>query len=164
MAVDDIKIIWDTEFQEGDFVFNTADQDLEADNTLETAVIISLFSDRRAKIDDPLPDPNNLDRRGWWGDLVSFPVPGDQIGSRLWLLNREKTLEDVLARAKQYAQEALQWLVEDGVAVKIVIETERQGEEGNDRLAIRVEIYRTDGNKEAFNFGAQWDAQKLQIN
>ncbi len=162
MAVDDIRIIWDAEFQEGDFLFDSVVQDLEADNTLETAVIISLFTDRRAKIDDSLPDPNNLDRRGWWGDLVSPVVIDDQIGSRLWLLNREKTLEDVLVKAKEYAKESLQWLIIDGAAVKLVVIAERQGEEGNDRLAIRVEIYRVGGNIEAFNFEAQWIAQGLR--
>jgi len=156
----DIRIIWDSGLQEGDFNFETGNQDLETDDSLETAVVISLFTDRRAKIDDELPDPNNPDRRGWWGDLVSPVVEGDQIGSRLWLLNREKTLETVLVRAKEYAEESLKWLLEDGVAVKVVAETERQGLVGNDRLALKVEIYKIDGTNEAYNFEAQWLAQK----
>ncbi len=160
-VVNDIRLIWDTELQEGEFVFDTDIQDLESDNTLETAIIISLFSDRRAKVDDILPDLSNPDRRGWWGDGVP-DVPNDQIGSRLWLLNREKTLENVLVRAKQYVEEALQWLLSDGVAVKVVVETERQGEEGNDRLAIRAEIYKIDGSREVFNFEAQWVAQRAK--
>ena len=38
------------------------------------------------------------------------------MGSRLWLLERSKETDDVLARAREYAIEALTWLLEDGVA------------------------------------------------
>ena len=155
----DIRITWDSDLMEGNFDFDSNIQDLESDEGLETAIIISLFSDRRANIDDILPDPSNLDRRGWWGDLASPDVEGDQIGSRLWLLNREKTLESVLVNAKKYAEESLQWLKDDGVAAKVSVETERQGTPGNDRLVIGVKIQRINGNDESFNFEAQWNAQ-----
>ena len=158
----DIRIVWDQVFQEGEFEFDSDIQDLTSDEGLETAVIISLFSDRRAKPDDPLPDPNNSDRRGWWGDLASPDVEGDQIGSRLWLLERSKTLDFVLVQAKEYAQEALQWLIEDGVAARVVAETERQNDPGEDRLALKVEIHKPDGSVIPFNFEAQWIAQGLR--
>ncbi len=158
-VVDDIRIVWDTDLNEGNFNFLTDEQDLESDNGLETAVIISLFSDRRAKKDDILPDSNSTDRRGWWGDLVSPAVEGDQIGSRLWLLNREKTLESVLIRAKEYIEEGLLWMLEDGVVAKIEVETERQGMPGNDRLVIGVKIQKIDGNEIALDFEAQWIGQ-----
>lgn len=157
----DIRISWDADLMEGDFVFDEDIQDFESDEGLETAVVISLFTDRRAKTDDILPDPDNPDLRGWWGDLVS-DVEGDQIGSRLWLLNREKTEENVLIRAKQYIREGLQWLIDDGVAVKVVASAERQGDPGNDRLVLGAEIHKIDGNKRAYNFELQWDAQRLR--
>jgi phage gp46-like protein len=100
---------------------------LAEDNTLETAVILSLFTDRQANPADVLPD-GGTDRRGWWAD--AFPVvPADQIGSRLWLLSREKQLQPVLLRAREYALEALQWLVDDGIAASVdaVAEIVRQG-------------------------------------
>lgn len=157
----DIRIVWDIGLMEGEFTFDSNIQDLESDEGLETAVIISLFSDRRAKIDDPLPDPNNSDRRGWWGDLIS-DIEDDQIGSRLWLLDREKTTESVLVRAKEYAEESLQWIIVDGVAAKVAVIAERQGTPGNDRLALGVQIFKKDGTEEALNFEAQWDAQALR--
>ena len=54
---------------------------------------------------------------------------GDHIGSRLWLLSREKQLAGVLERARHYAEEALTWLVEDGVAtaVQVTATNPRQG-------------------------------------
>ena len=91
---------------------------LVEDAGLDTAVILSLFVDRRANDDDVLPgDPS--DKRGWWAD--AFPVaPNDRVGSRLWLLSREKQLQSVLNRAQEYAQEALQWMLDDGVANSVV--------------------------------------------
>ncbi len=93
---------------------------LEADDGLETAVIISLFTDRVAAADDDLPD-NSGDRRGWWGDMALDDGKPDPIGSRLWLLARAKATTKTAARAQQYALEALQWLKDDGVAGDIEV-------------------------------------------
>ena len=136
----DIKISWDSGLMEGDFVFDSLLQDFDQDEEFQTAVLISLFSDRRANDDDVLPDPESSDRRGWWGDLAAPIIEGDQIGSKLWLLNREKTLPTVLQKAKQYAREALQWMIDDGVALTIDVEAWRQGIVGNDLLAIQIRI------------------------
>ena len=152
----DIKISWDVGLMEGDF--SIEDEDLESDDGIETAVIISLFTDRRARDDDELPDPNNPDKRGWWGDLVA-EVADDQIGSRLWLLNRAKTMPEVLVKAKEYAEESLQWLIDDQGAMKIEVEVERQGTEGNDRLALLVKIFQADGVETALKFQTKWEAQ-----
>lgn len=112
---------------------------LASDNALFRAVIVSLFTWRRANPDDDLP--GGL-RMGWWGD--SFPViEGDKIGSRLWLLSRAKMMPDTMMRAKEYAEEALKWLTDDGVATRVAVSTELQG---MDRLALNVQVYRTDGN------------------
>ena len=157
----DIRIVWDADLMEGDFSFDTSIQDLESDAGLETAVIISLFTDRRAKEDDILPDSNNPDRRGWWGDLVS-DIENDQIGSRLWLLNRQKTLESVLIKTKEYAKEALAWLIEDKVVVKIDVTVERLGPVGHDMLALLVQIHKPDRTISPFEYEAQWIAQGLR--
>jgi phage gp46-like protein len=81
--------------------------DLASESGLRSAVIISLYTDRRAEADDVLPDGTE-DRRGFWADPT--------LGSRLWLLARAKETDDVLARAREYANEALAWLLDDGVA------------------------------------------------
>lgn len=90
-----------------------------ADHGLLTGVHLSLFSDRLAESDDRLPADDG-DRRGWWGDTYP-PVPGDRIGSRLWLLHREKQTQETLNRAEEYAREALGWMVEDGIAASISV-------------------------------------------
>ncbi|NDV21012.1 hypothetical protein GO013_16515 [Pseudodesulfovibrio sp. JC047] len=128
------------------------DLQLVRDDGLKTAVILSLFVDRRAKADDVLPD-NSGDRRGWWAD--AYPeVAGDEIGSRLWLLSREKQLPSVRMRAREYAQEALDWMVGDGVAESVSVDTwwVRTGV-----LGLLVRIFRPDAPALDYKFEYLWE-------
>ena len=89
----DIALTWNNDIGAGDLCVVGAD--LLADDGLETAVLLSLFSDRRAR-EEEIP-PGQTWRRGWWGDLLADDQ--DQIGSKLWLLEREKQSPTVLVRA-----------------------------------------------------------------
>ena len=103
----DIALIW--RHAHGDIAQDG--YDLLTDDSIETAVIISLFTDRQAEPGDIIPD-GTADRRGYWGDgWRTRPI-----GSRLWLLSREKNMNSVIVRAETYAAEALQWLLDDGLA------------------------------------------------
>ena len=113
---------------------------LAEDDGLRTAVLLSLFLDRRAGTQDPLPDAGTPDRRGWVGDALAA-VPGDRIGSRLWLLRRAKASEATRLRAEAMAREALAWLVQDGVAERIAVQAELQGSPP-DRIALAVTLHR----------------------
>lgn len=116
-------------------------------NPLPRAVIISLFSWRRANPDDNAPQP-----LGWWGD--TFPtVTGDRIGSRLWLLGREKITNETLNRARDYAIEALQWLLDDGVTARIDVTSERAG---LDSAVLKIDMYRRDGTVWNLRFDNYW--------
>ena len=126
--------------------------DLQLDDGLQTSILISLFSDRRARADDVLPGADG-DRRGWWAD--AYPqIEGDQIGSRLWLLSREKELAEPLRRAKEYAEEALAWLVTDGIAarVEVITSVPRRGV-----LGLAVAVKRLDGGLENYQFDMLWE-------
>lgn len=93
---------------------------LATEEGLRTAVVVSLFTDARAGDDDRLPD-GGADRRGWWAD--TWPeFEGDNTGSHLWLLAREKQLPLVLERARRYARAALQWLIDDGIAAEVSVD------------------------------------------
>lgn len=86
---------------------------------LETAIIISLFTDREANPDDVISD-GTRDPRGWIGD-VDQPY---KVGSRMWLLDRAKQTTETLRRANDYIAEALQWLVADRVVARFDITTQ----------------------------------------
>jgi phage gp46-like protein len=99
--------------ERGDFDLTVEGGDLLGDDGTQTAVTVSLFTDRVAKPDDSLPEyfPGRAgDRRGWWGDLLEVAGRVNPIGSRLWLLFREKELPEVVSRAKEYADESLAWI------------------------------------------------------
>ncbi|MCW8918902.1 MAG: phage GP46 family protein [Gammaproteobacteria bacterium] len=113
---------------------------LAEDDGLSAAVIVSLFTDAVARPKDALPD-GSTDRRGWWGNSFVRQI-GDIEGSRLWLLSREKVSRETMARAEQYAREALRWLLDDGIARSVDVSVDRHGLDG---ISIRVVITRADG-------------------
>ena len=118
---------------------------LVLDDGLRTAILISLFSDARASVDDDLPAEGS-DRRGWWGDDYArddrSANRGGAIGSLLWLLARSKILPETLARAREAALSALSWLGEDGIARAVDIAVEVQESR---RLALSVLLDRPTG-------------------
>lgn len=128
--------------------------DLAADNGLETAVLISLFTDRFVPLEE-LPE-GETDRRGWWGDHLS-EIEGDRIGSKLWTLDRGKLNLETRNRLKDYAAEALAWMIDEGVASDVVTQaTLIRGQ----RIDLEIEIYRPDGDQIPFKF--LWDGQELK--
>lgn len=129
--------------------------DLVTGNELSTSVLISLFTDRRANKDDVLPD--GTDPRGWWSDAMD----GYQIGSRLWLLERARNLPETLRLAKDYATEALQWLVKDGIAKKVLVTAVAVGNCKN-TLGLLVEITKPDGKSLKWKYRYAWDLKQLQ--
>ena len=115
----DIALVFRPEHLDFDLVLDSGD--LLGDEGINTPVIISIFTDRLAKTGDRIPDaqPGQPgDPRGWWGDAVD-PDAG-AIGSRLWLLNREKQREETLIRARQYAAEAVDWIKEERLADEVL--------------------------------------------
>lgn len=124
---------------------------LSEDDGLETTVILSLFTDRGAEDGDPLPGARD-DRRGWWGDAYA-EIAGDKIGSRLWLLAREKETTSALARAKFYAEEALAHLVQDGIARAVNVSAQIAPDHV---LALVVEVLRSDKPPQKFRFETFW--------
>lgn len=126
----DIAIIWDDAQARGDW--STQNGDLALDNPLQTAIMVSLFTDRVApetlsNLDKSVgisaaPDAagsNHNDRRGWWGDAFAQ----EPIGSRLWQMQRVIKAEQtsVLREAEAICHEALQWLIDDGLAASVSV-------------------------------------------
>lgn len=115
---------------------------------LHRAAVISLLTWRRAGADDPLDD---AERYGWWGD--SFPSQSDdRIGSRLWLLRRRSLTAQTERDARDYAREALQWLLDDGRVTAVEISTQR----AIDRLEMRVLLTTPEGEQVPVQLDNLW--------
>ncbi|WP_414617220.1 phage GP46 family protein [Yersinia intermedia] len=118
-------------------------------DNLTRAVIISLFTWRRADPDDDSEQP-----MGWWGD--SYPtIQNDRIGSRLYLLQRTTLTSKTVELARGYLEQALAWLKDDGVVSRITINVQRRGTE---ILTAEITLYRNDGNSQLITFDDLWSA------
>jgi phage gp46-like protein len=130
--------------------------DLQCDDGLETAILISLFTDHYVSSSE-LP-AEELSQRGWWGDSVSF-IPDDTIGSKLWLLQREKITAETLQRAKSYAEQALQWLIDDNIVKSLEVSVTRSR---IDALWIEIILIRPSGERLSLRYENIWQAQTLK--
>lgn len=125
--------------------------DLATDEGLLTSVVISLFTDADVPADEQAL-AGVSERRGWWGDALA-DVVGDRIGSKLWVLARAKRIQRTLLLAQGYAQDALQWMLDDGVARSVVVTAEWVGA---DVLGLLVSIQRPDGANAQYRFERFW--------
>jgi phage gp46-like protein len=152
----DLLMVYDNTTATGDFVI--ANGDLAMDDTLDTAVLISLLTDRQADPGDTLP-PGNTDPRGWWGDTAFVQSQGDNpldlIGSKLWLRLGLLT-QATLNQMAQDVLQALNWMIEDGVAQSV---TCRPVQTGIGSAALPITIARSVGGQTAnTSYNAVWNA------
>lgn len=135
----DLSIMWKD--GEGDVV--SLDSALLTDDSLTNAIVISLFTDGRVD-----------NQRGWWGnDFNQNEERQVEMGSRLWTLARSKQLADVLDDAQAYAEQALQWLIDDGHA--LVIDVMATNPEQS-VLLLSVVVTLPNGQTEQRTFSAVW--------
>jgi phage gp46-like protein len=121
---------------------------LVAGRDLQTAVLISLFTDRLAGPDDVIPDGSG-DPRGWWGDLGQ-PYP---IGSKIWLRLRAKQTQATLQLVQGDIIEALDWMIQDQVVARVDVVTQwlRPGV-----LAATVTLTQATGTVQALQYSWAW--------
>lgn len=141
----DLKLKFNGETLETSIIIENGD--VATCHDLETAILVSLFTWRRAEEGDILPHPLSS-KMGWWGDRVNPPYTDDAIGSKLWLIAREKIIPKTLQRAKIYTEEALAWMLEDNIAQSIKVEVSRVA---INKLALFINI-ETVKNQEQLKF------------
>lgn len=162
-------LIWDTIWVQrhdasggyGDWLMAGADDQVEsrgglrAESALHTATLLCLLTDRRALEGDVLPTDDG-DRRGWWGDSVRLEgEPDIPMGSRLWLLERATLSPATALVAKDYVEEALACLIEQGAVVRTDVAVE--ADVYRSALLISVAHYGADGSQVyRQNFGVLW--------
>jgi phage gp46-like protein len=146
-------LLWDTTWDQNDLSAYYADwklagpgaannaYGLAADHALNTAILISLFSWRRAEDYDKLP--SGTDPKGWWGDNIDLDDNETKLGSRLWLLFRAPLNAETGKRAEDYAYEALQPLIDQGAVAKFVCAATVDQVKGS--LILAVAGYSRDG-------------------
>ena len=86
---------------------------------LESAILVSLFTDARASSGD-VRDP--LMRRGWLGNILN--EDNRQLGSTLWLADQARADQNTANFLKREVKNCLNWMLEDGIIKYMSIATE----------------------------------------
>lgn len=90
-----------------------SDGDILTQDFFDTAIIVSLFTERRANESEVL-DPAL--RRGWVGNEST---PGFEQGSKIWLFEQARITRSVLNGLSTAVKDALEWFVDSGFADSI---------------------------------------------
>lgn len=155
------SLLWDTTWNgyQGDYAPAKGDEPanlggLRAKSPLETAIILSLMTDRRALPSDRLPGEDE-DRRGWPGDGIDPSRP--PLGSRLWLLRRSELTDETARRAEDYSREALQPLIDQGAIARIEVTATPLKRQGQLNIEIKAFARNDDGRLVEKRFQILWE-------
>ena len=125
------------------------DSQLESTAGMETALIVSLFTDARASADN-VATPQN--RRGWVGNILTTNI-GRSLGSVLWVYEQSRITQNILNQIKVAAQESLDWLVEDNIAKTVLVSIQEVRTRG---IVIEINIQTPQGKNQRYS--AIWRA------
>lgn len=112
-------------------ILNGAVVNADMQDSLSRAIVISLFSWKRADENDIYD--KELGKQGWWGDSLN----DDKIGSKLWQLLRNKITSETIFQAEEMVFDALKWLIDDGICTDISVSVERDNDTP-DRLNVSI--------------------------
>jgi phage gp46-like protein len=115
--------------------------DLATDDTLATAVLFSLQTDRLADPEDVIPD-GSTNRRGWWMDsYLTALLDGTPYlsGSKLWLRRRALATQQTANLIQEDCLAALAWMKTNRVVADVTVTTTWTSDTG---LAVTVSLSR----------------------
>lgn len=144
---EDLKLFFDTYGKEEWADIKKENGDFVRENGLETAVLLSLKLN--ARVDEKKSYKNN----GFWAESLI----GYNIGSKLWLLNRNKITKDTLRLYEQYSKEALKWMIDEGISEKIEVAALKSKRYNG--INVYIAIYRPTGEIEKFKYIEKWSSQ-----
>ena len=127
------------------------DGDILTDDFFDTALVMSLFCERRATGDE---GPESSRGRGRSGNEET---PDFEIGSKLWLYEQARTTRTVLQGIETVVLNGLQWLIDDGYAINISAAAELD----SGSITLTVQIDRP-GSKVDRRFFTLWDNTGLR--
>ncbi len=122
------------------------DDDLREERSLETSLILSLFTDRA--------DDDSDGHEGYWADEFADGQDGP-MGSRLWKLDRASAGDSLELDADTYIREALKWMIDARVASGFSIEFDRPNA---GTLYVRLTVHRPNDAASSFRFAYLWDS------
>lgn len=128
-----------------DLVVN--ENDFQKVDGLQTAILVSLFTDKRAPASSVL-DPAR--RRGWVGNILTAQS-GRELGSLLWLYEQSRLTIDIRNAVIAETRAALNWLIEDGIALSVKVNLLDEAETG---ISLLIDIVSPNGDVR--NYSVLW--------
>lgn len=145
----DIAIVWNPATYSGDWAM--ANGDLQSGSDLETAILVSLFTDAYAPDYVPPPPSGPRDPRGCWTDTYT----GYRIGSLLWTRTRLIKTETTLLIIEGDCRDALAWMVTAGAVASFDIDAAWFNRTG---LALAITAHMPDGSTlPTFRYQRLWN-------
>lgn len=128
----DLKL-FHAEWSQWDLLFNG--KDLLTDSTLETAILVSVWSDGR-----------HNHERGWWGDSFNERPIAECL---LWTLLGEDATEDNARIGVGFIEKAIQWLLDDEWLTHISVSGEPQKDPDSnvDIFAFQIDARQKNGQR-----------------
>lgn len=123
--------------------------ELDLIDNFDTSLQMSVYAERRADASEILPA---YQRRGWWGNETSNLLDF-QIGSKIWVLSQARLDQTVLNKIVNYAQEALQWLIDGGYLSKVEVSAAQINEKS---IRLAIQLFRSPDQIES-RFFDLWD-------
>jgi phage gp46-like protein len=140
----DIKLNQNSFYDFDISILNTGD--FETDDGLETAIIISGFTD--AKVTQT--EYPSESQRGWWAD----EFVNDGLGSKLWLCDRSKISNELFSNLKKYWMDCLQWMVDSSSVKTIDVEVVQ-----SEKYTVNINIEITKNDNSVFEYSVPWFVQ-----
>ena len=91
----------------------TDDGDILTADFFDTAILMSLFCERRAASSEV---PDSQRRRGWIGNEST---PGFEMGSKIWLYEQARIDRNTLNGINSAADAAFRWMIDDEIALSV---------------------------------------------
>ena len=143
-----------------DWLENEPDALVEGEE-LASSVRIAVGTDALADLNEPLPDLDSEDRRGWWADMDAEEIWGGwPIGSKNWLLTRAKISDPnswegaTVVRAKAYNRAALQPFIDRKICSRVDVNAYRVG---RDKIEVNIVMYRGPKRLIELSYQYLWD-------
>lgn len=133
-----------------DFDIDFDGEDVSMSDSLQNAVILSLAIWNRSEIASGVAATRNV-QGGWWADALN-ELP---LGSKLYTVFRERLDESSLEKAKGMVKDALQWLIDDGVAKDVSVSASIAGRTSAEFV---ISVSKPDGDDEEFKWKTNWEA------
>jgi phage gp46-like protein len=145
--IQDILIQLDQDLQLYDLVLNEDGTDFKSSEGFDTAIPVSLFTDKRAP-SSLVPEASR--RRGWVGNILTLDEEFE-LGSLLWILDQAKLTQTEIISSQIYAKDCLSWLINIGAAESITVVTTQTATRG---ILINIKI--RDNNNNLNQYQTLW--------